>query len=335
MSSRALLAPTRIVEIVNAVAERAYRSGLLRRHDAPVPVVSVGNIAMGGTGKTPLVAALARTFLEAGARPAVLTRGYRRKDAAAAMAWRDPSPDWRAIGDEPALLARSLPEVPVIVDSDRVRGARTAVQRAGATHLLLDDGFQHWRLRRDLDIVVVPAADPLCRRALRREHPRALGRAHAIVVSGTDDLSAGTAAALRRFAPTARLAAVAARARQLHRGGAAAALERLRGARLLAFAGIARPERFFDTLRDLGAAAVEAVPFPDHHAYERTEIETLLARAEAAGLEPVTTAKDAVKIPADLAPRCWWLEIESVPTAGSFEALLAPVLRPARLEFSG
>ncbi len=333
MIRRLLLAPTRVLEAVNALAEGAYRHGVRRRHRAPAPVVSVGNIAMGGTGKTPLVAALARTLLEAGARPAVLTRGYGRKGAAATIAWHGSCEDWASIGDEPALLAGSLPDVPVVVDADRVAGAAAAVERTGATHLLLDDGFQHWRLRRDLDIVVVPADDPLSRRSLRREHPRALGRADAVVVSGADGLADGTVAALRRYAPTARLAAAATVARALHRAETVAPVEQLRGMRLLAFAGIARPDRFFATLRELGAAAVEPVPFPDHHAYDRRELEALAARADASGLELVTTAKDAVKIPSDLRPLAWWLEIESVASEGSFAALLEPVLDPARLEF--
>ena len=173
----ALLTASRALEWVNTAARAGYASGVCRVHRAPVPVISVGNIAIGGTGKTPLVAAIARFLLEHGARPAILTRGYRRRDPLPRLVRGAAAPAWEEIGDEPALLARMLPDVPIVVDADRVRGAATAVRDAGATHLVLDDGFQHWRLARDLDIVAVDAADPLCARRLRRERPAALARA--------------------------------------------------------------------------------------------------------------------------------------------------------------
>ncbi|OYV89185.1 MAG: tetraacyldisaccharide 4'-kinase, partial [Acidobacteria bacterium 21-70-11] len=190
----ALLGLTDLFEGMNAIGHAAYRIGLRRVHHAGVPVISVGNIAFGGTGKTPLVAALARVLLAAGARPAILTRGYGRREKQPVLVQGGENATWERVGDEPALLARALPEVPIVVDADRVRGAATAIREAAATHLILDDGFQHWRLGRDLDIVVVEASDPFGAKAPRREHPDALGRADAIVLSRAANLTEARAA---------------------------------------------------------------------------------------------------------------------------------------------
>jgi tetraacyldisaccharide 4'-kinase len=333
-----LLGFTDFMEVVNAAAHAAYRVGLRKSERAAVPVISVGNIAFGGTGKTPLVAALARTLLAAGARPAVLTRGYRRKEKRPVLLWRGGEAGWERAGDEPALLARALPEVPIVVDPDRVRGAATAVREAGATHLLLDDGFQHWRLARDLDIVVVEAADPLCARRPRREHPNALARVHAVVLSRVTDRSEALAAmaVLGSYAPDATFVATRLVGRRLHRGKEHEPPEALKGKPVLAMAGIASPEGFVHTLGDLGAIVVEMKFFSDHHRYSRREVENILAEAERNGVLVVTTAKDVVKVPADLAARLAWLEVEAVPLAGpmmgSFEELLRPVLPSGAVE---
>lgn len=316
------------METVNAVAHGAYRLGLRRTHRAAVPVVSVGNIAFGGTGKTPLVAALARTLLAAGARPAILTRGYGRKASRPVVISPGREPAWEKAGDEPALLARALPEVAIVVDPDRVRGAATAVREAGATHLLLDDGFQHWRLARDLDIVTVEAGDPFCASRPRREHPNALARADAIVLSRATDRTEALAAmaVLGAYAPSATFVATKLEARGVHRAGERQPPEALRGQKVVAMAGIAAPEGLVHTLGDIGADVVDLRFFSDHHRYSRREVEKVLADAGSSHALVVTTAKDVVKLPSDLAGRVAWLEVEAVPVLGSFEELLAPVL---------
>ncbi len=323
-----LLGFTDILEAVNAAARTAYRLGLRRSERAAVPVISVGNIACGGTGKTPLVAALARTLLAAGARPAILTRGYRRRASQPVLIWKERQAGWEQAGDEPTLLARALPDVPIVVDPDRVRGAATAVREADATHLLLDDGFQHWRLARDLDIVTVEAADPFCANAPRREHPNALVRAHAVVLSRAADRTEAMAAmaVLLPYAPNATFVATKLAARGLHRGGERQPAEVLKGVTVLAMAGIASPQSFIHTLGDLGAHIVDMNFYSDHHRYSRREVERILAEAEPNGILVVTTAKDIVKLPPDLAGSVAWLEVEAVPLFGSFEELLAPVL---------
>jgi len=329
-----LLGFTDILEAVNAAARTAYRLGLRKSERASVPVISVGNIACGGTGKTPLVAALARTLLAAGARPAILTRGYRRRASQPVLLWQERQASWEQAGDEPALLARALPDVPIVVDPDRVRGAATAVRETGATHLLLDDGFQHWRLARDLDIVAVEASDPFCATSPRREHPNALARAHAVVLSRAADRTEALAAmaVLGPYAPNATFIATKLAARGLHRGADRQPAETLNGVAVLAMAGIASPQGFIHTLGDLGANIVDMKFYSDHHRYSRREVETVLSEADRSGALVVTTAKDIVKLPSDLAARLAWLEVEAVPLFGSFEDLLRPVLGSAEVE---
>jgi tetraacyldisaccharide 4'-kinase len=319
-----------LVEAINQAAYATYTWGWRRPQRARVPVVSVGNIAMGGTGKTPLVAALSRALLAAGRRPAILTRGYRRRRRDPLVVWRRPDVPWEEAGDEPALLARALPEVPIIVDSDRVRGAETAVARTGADVLLLDDGFQHWRLARDLDIVTVEAGDPVGARAPRREHPDALARADAVVLSRTANRTEALAAmaVLGPYAPNAYLMATTLAARAVHSRGERLPADVLRGVNVLAMAGIASPDGFVGSLGDLGAHLHGLKLFPDHHRYRRGELVEVLAQADAADAVVVTTGKDIVKLPADISARVMWLEVESVAMLGSFEELLARVLVP-------
>jgi tetraacyldisaccharide 4'-kinase len=220
------------------------------------------------------------------------------------------------------------------VDPDRVRGAATAVREAGATHLLLDDGFQHWRLARDLDIVTVEAADPFCASRPRREHPDALARAHAIVLSRAADLTEALAAiaVLGPYAPSAAFVATRLEARRVHLGGESRSVEMLRRRPVVAMAGIAAPEGLVHTLGDAGADVTDMRFFSDHHRYSRREVERVLADAEAAGALVVTTAKDVVKLPPDLVGRVAWLDVEAVPIYGSFEDLLAPFLSRAGVE---
>ena len=328
----AVLGLADLVEGISAIGHAAYRVGLRRVHRAGVPVISVGNIAFGGTGKTPLVAALARTLLAAGARPAILTRGYGRREKQPALIRGGENATWERVGDEPALLARALPEVPIVVDPDRVRGAATAIMEAAATHLILDDGFQHWRLDRDLDIVVVEASDPFGAKAPRREHPDALGRADAIVLSRAANLTEARAAmaVLGAYAPDAVFIATSLAARAVWRDGARQGPDALRDVKVLAMAGIGSPEGFVHTLGDIGAIVADMRFFPDHHRYARAEVEAVLAEAAADGAIVATTAKDAVKLPPDLAARVAWLDVDAVAVMGSFEELLAPVLQGRR-----
>ncbi|MFN3414003.1 MAG: tetraacyldisaccharide 4'-kinase [Thermoanaerobaculum sp.] len=311
-------------EGLNFLLRFAVSRGLLPRKTAPLSVISVGNITMGGTGKTPLVEALARTLVELGAKPAILTRGYKRQGKSTLVLQGDPGPDWIKAGDEPSLLAKRLPHVPVVVDADRLRGARQAFS-LGATHALLDDGFQHWPLARDLDLVVVDAKDPLGRKSWRREGPRALAFASRIVCVGKPAEQEAARTTLSRYHPLPPFP-VCLQASGFFWQGRLRPLPELSGQKLLAFAGIAHPARFFRTLAETGAQLVVTKPFPDHHPYTRGELELLLEEAKRQGAIPMTTAKDAVRLPQDLMPEVAVLEVSLVPLQEPFTALLSPVL---------
>jgi len=312
------------LELASALLRWAYGRKLLPRYEAPLPVISVGNITMGGTGKTPLVAALGATLLARGKRPAILTRGYRRQGRAP-LVLHGPKQivDVREAGDEPSLLARLLPQVPVVVDADRRRGASTALA-LGASHLLLDDGFQHHRLARQLDLAVVQAADPLGRLVPRREGPRALCAASRVVAVGEPEEQDIAIACLRRYHPLPPFPA-ALRPVGWVWGEQRRDVSSLAGQRVFAFAGIANPERFFRLLSRLGAQLVGTARFSDHHAFTAPELAWILAQADRHRAVPLTTGKDHVRLPQSMAKDVAFLEVALIPLEGSFEELLAPL----------
>jgi tetraacyldisaccharide 4'-kinase len=253
-------------------------------------VISVGNLSHGGRGKTPLVAMLARLLRDAGERPAILTRGYARRrpedgvvvvsDGGHVLADLDRS------GDEPLMLARSLPGVCVLVGEQRALAGTLAERALGATVHLLDDGFQHLQLARDIDLVVVTRAD-LTARAIPfgplREAAAALEAADAVIVDGVEGMGAEAGFALRR-----RIGDPV----PIESGQAWAASDR----RVVAVAGIANPQRFPESLRAAGWNPVEFLAFGDHHAYTRSDIERLDDAARRASAPVLTTAKDAVRL---------------------------------------
>lgn len=311
------------LERVNAVACRLFATGLRRRERVEVPVISVGNIAVGGTGKTPVAAAIARELCAAGHRPAILSRGYRRSASRPVLSAPGERPDWRVVGDEPALLARLVPGAALSIDADRAAGARRAVTELGATALVLDDGFQHWRLARDLDVVVVDGRDPLCLNGPRREHPRALARAGAVViVGGVFDPAVATIRSWNGGVPIlgAEMLPTA-----VHVSGRREPASALAGRRVFAAAGIAAPGRFFETLRALGAEVVETRAFPDHHPLRPAEIDSLLKAAGCSRAIAVVTAKDAIKLPAAALEAVAWLEVEARVVTGDLAALVGRI----------
>ncbi|HVJ53761.1 MAG TPA: tetraacyldisaccharide 4'-kinase [Aliidongia sp.] len=273
---------------------------------APVPVVCVGNLTVGGAGKTPVVLALAQAL---GVNVHLLTRGYGGSLAGPVRV--DPARhDFRAVGDEPLLLARAAP---TWVARDRAAGAKAAVA-AGAGLILMDDGLQNPSLRQDLRLIVVDGGygfgngRVLPAGPLREDLRRGLARVHGAILVGDDRAGAG-----------ARLAGLPmARARLAPRNEIAG--------RVLAFAGIGRPRKFFETLEAIGAELVERVGFPDHHPYGAAEIEALLARAEALRATPVTTAKDAIRLPPGLRERVAVLEIELAWASVADEAAIMDLL---------
>ena len=310
---RALLAPLALAEAPfrAAVALRGalYGAGLLPAARAAAPVFSVGNLAVGGSGKTPVALALARLLAGRGRTVAVLSRGYgaRRGDARVVSDGRRLLLGAADAGDEPLLLARRLPGLRVLCGPSRAVLARRAVEELSADALVLDDGFQHRALARDLDLVVLDAANPwgngrLLPRGPNREGRGALARAGLAWLSRADQAEPASLEALRGICraltgrpPVESRHAVA----DLSDG----ALERslpaagLAGRKVLLLAGIARPGGFRRTLEGLGARVAAERIFPDHHAFADRELEEAFAAARAAGCDLVaTTEKDAVRL---------------------------------------
>ncbi len=319
--------------------EWLYGRRVLRSRALPCPVVSVGNLTVGGTGKTPAVEHAARTLAELGARPAVVSRGYGRRlqDVRIVADGRSILLGARDAGDEPLLLARRLPGIPVIVGANRYEAGRLAVDRLGASAVVLDDGFQHRSLVKDLEIVLVRAASPwgngrLLPAGPLREPVEALARADLIIASGAScaEEIEHVAEAASRYAPGVPV--VGARhepvdcwdAGTLSRAPAAS----LRDKRLVGFAGIAWPEGFRRTLAALGVTLAGFEAFPDHFWYESADLERLSRRATEAGADGlVTTEKDWVRFGALALPTqpLWILGIRLALNGG--DALFRDALR--------
>lgn len=293
-----------------AISLRAalFASGLARTRRLPVPVLSVGNVSAGGSGKTPFVEMLAARLREQGQRVVIISRGYRGglKKPTIISDGRDLRCEPPVAADEAYLLARHLPGVAVLTGADRYRVGEVALEQVDCGVIILDDGFQHLRLYRDLDIVLVDAGNPLgygrlLPSGLLREPPEALGRADIVVVTHADagrDLDPAIQA-IRRYAPTTPIAMAVHRPLGLIdvSGGERLGLERLTGQRLLAASGIANPSRFEATLVQLGAFVVARCIFPDHHRYSTADLESINEAARKSGASMVvTTEKDMVKL---------------------------------------
>ncbi len=267
------------------------------------PVVSVGALAAGGSGKTPLVAALARMLVEMGERPAVLSRGYGRADpvegAAVICDFERIVGSLAVAGDEPWMLARTLDGVAVVVAEDRHLAGRLAETRFGATVHVLDDGFQHLTLARGTDLVLLSAADlddPRVLPAGRLRERLATARlADALLLV---DVPADRRARVEAELQPARVFHVRRRSGPVRVGRPGGDGDGLGArARVAAVAGIARPERFFDDLRAAGLDVVHTVAFADHHRYRRREADRIQAEARRARAEAiVTTDKDFVRL---------------------------------------
>jgi len=288
-----------------------YDCGLFPVHRLPCRVVSVGNLTVGGTGKTPTVMTIAAALRAAGERVCIVLRGYRGAGTGARVVsdGRNIRLSWREAGDEAVLLAQCLPGVPVVVGADRVAAGRLAIAEFRPETILLDDGFQHRRIHRDRDLVLVDATDPfggewLLPRGRLRESVRGLRRADAILVTRADQAT-DLEGVVRRLAaaapgrPIARGTYRACRLRELG-SGRGHAVTAIRGKRVLAVSGIANPHGFHGTLERLGAVLVDRVVFRDHHPFESNDRRRIAGAAQASGAEwIVTTEKDAVRLVPD------------------------------------
>jgi tetraacyldisaccharide 4'-kinase len=303
------------------------------RRQLDSPVISVGNLVVGGSGKTPLVKALAQLLRDLGERPAILSRGYgRRRSEDGVVVVSDTERVLEPVarsGDEPQMLARALPGIPVLVSPDRYLAGRLGEQRFGCTVFILDDGFQHLQLARTIDLLLVSPAD-LDERVLPsgrlREGLDAARVADALIVSGTADEAARVSSALG-VKTTFRVETTFGALRPLGEGEAPVPA----GARVVAVAGIARPERFFHAVRAQGWNVVAELRYSDHHWYtpkDLAEINNVAQETRARAV--VTTEKDAVRV----GEQAWWAALPmqiTIEPAAEFTTWLSGHLPPSRL----
>ncbi|HEX9192116.1 MAG TPA: tetraacyldisaccharide 4'-kinase, partial [Candidatus Deferrimicrobiaceae bacterium] len=283
-----------------------YGAGILARERLPRPVVSVGNLVLGGAGKTPHVQFLASWLSGTGRRVAVLSRGYGRRSRGVVWVNRGDGrvADAREGGDEPVLLARSLPDVPVVVAESRAEAGKEVLAREAVDVFLLDDGFQHLSLHRDVDLLLVDCARGLSNRLTLplgplREPPSHARFADGLVITKCPDPETGERTARTVPFPPGRprgFSRLVPRGLVGRDGQPEASVAP--GSEILAFSGIARNGPFRETLEEAGFRVARHMSFPDHHEYSRADLGRI-AR-EAAGLPTVTTEKDMVRLPADV-----------------------------------
>lgn len=284
-----LSALTPVYAALHGTRRLFYRMGLFRSTRFPCPVVSVGNLTAGGTGKTPLVEFLARWFARKNFKVAVLARGYGRIDD-------------RGTDDEDLASEMALENVVRLAGKDRVANGRKALDEYRASLLLLDDGFQHYRIQRNLDIVTIDATQPfsngrLIPRGLLRERPSALRRADLIILTRTDQAAPEALEALRaRVGPAVETVHRPVHVRSLW-NRKKHGLEWLRGRSVYAFCGVGNPEAFRRTLESVGAPVVKFRAFDDHHVFTAQDLRRINAEAQEFMAEViVTTEKDATRV---------------------------------------
>ncbi|TKJ42500.1 tetraacyldisaccharide 4'-kinase [candidate division LCP-89 bacterium B3_LCP] len=289
----------------------AYERGLFRTERLNVPVISIGNLSVGGTGKTPVTLKIAQLLKGSpfNQKPAILSRGYGRKtkEYTLVSGGEDVLCDATESGDECQIYARRLPGIPVAVDADRVSGGRRLTESFDISLLLLDDAFQHRRIYRDLDIVLIDSRYPIWNEKLLpagtlREYSPALERAHLIVLTNFQPEDKENSTLLNNCIERFGQESVATCRPCFHRSylfrtGEEVSSEEISGSGMIGFCGIAKPQGFQSMLEGLGIDVLTIIHFSDHHNYKPSDVEklaTVLNRAQADYL--VTTEKDAVKL---------------------------------------
>jgi tetraacyldisaccharide 4'-kinase len=346
-----LFGGSKIFQVAVKMRRWLYNVRILRDKTLGVQVIAIGNLTVGGTGKTPVVEKFARELRDAGRNVAILSRGYRSKPPPIHV-WllnkilfrEDQNPprvvsdgkslllDSDTAGDEPYMLASNLRDVIVLVDKDRVKSGRYAIEKFGCDTLLLDDGFQYWHLRgRRHDVVLIDCQQPfgnshLLPRGTLREPPSHLARAHTIFITKSDGDTAELRERIARLNPGAPIIEC------IHRPlyfedvftGERKGLELLAGKKVASLSGIAQPESFEQSLVKLGSELVYSKRFADHHRFTQQEILNAINRAKKRQAEIiVTTQKDAVRFPKidrrDLPFYFMRVEIQIVSGANDFQ----------------
>jgi tetraacyldisaccharide 4'-kinase len=337
-----------------------YRHRIFREHTLGCLVISIGNLTVGGTGKTPIVEKFARALRAGGRRVAILSRGYksipRPSPRKRFFGKKEPSPprvvsdgkslllDSRTAGDEPYMLAKNLKDVVVLVDKDRVKSGLFAIKELKADTLLLDDGLQYLHLKHRLDIVLIDRQAPfgnehLLPRGTLREPPRNLRRASYIFITkSTGEPNDDLIKRIRRYNRTAEIIECAHQPLHLQNvlTGEQIPLERVRDTYVGSICGIAAPESFEDGLRKLGARLELSKRYTDHHRYSEAELQSFITRCVRRDLEMiVTTEKDAVRFPGlaktDVPIYFLRVEIEILSGHESWEHCVARICKPQPL----
>ena len=308
-----------IFALVVSIRYLLYKAGILRRYPLGIQVISIGNVTAGGTGKTPVTELFARALAAKGRKVAILSRGYRRKEASW---WQrvftqviDPPlvvSDGRRVrldsaigGDEPYMLASNLPGVAVVVDRDRVKAGRYAIKRLGCDTIILDDGFQYQRLKHSAEVVLVDSTNPfgngnMLPRGILREPVRHLKRADLIFLTKCRGDVSETVAEIRKYNRKAEIVKCSHSPKVLKDVWSREEfpLSWLEGRTVCTLSGIASPKGFENSLRHLGAKVVWCERYADHHRYDPSEILYALNRTADMGSDAlVTTEKDAVRFP--------------------------------------
>lgn len=334
-----------------------YKNGFKKQHKLDCTVISLGNITVGGTGKTPTAQQLASIIYDMGYKVVILNRGYRagwKGDVGLVSDGRKIFMSVNEAGDEAYLLAKNLPGVPVVIGKDRAITGDYAVKQLKADVVILDDGYQHWKLARDLDIVLIDTRNVfgnnfMLPRGTLREPLANLARAHAYLLTKVDQSSHNARTSIRNV--LARYNCVAPVVESIHNPRAFLEiqdwykkglrctkinLEAVRNKRVLAFSAIGNPSSFEQTVADTGVSSIEAVRFPDHHGYTMAEMQSIMQKAVDQGAcALITTEKDAVKIPAEfihsdrpLPVYILSIELDFVDGIEDFMALIKNVLKP-------
>src|SRR5471030_1206787 len=320
-----LFGSSRMFEVVVKARRFLYEVRILRDSTLGVQVIAIGNLTLGGTGKTPVVEKFARELRDAGRNVAILSRGYRSKPPPFHV-WlfnkiflrEDQTPprvvsdgkslllDSEMAGDEPYMLASNLKDVVVLVDKDRVKSGRYAIEKFGCDTLLLDDGFQYWELRgRRHDVVLIDCQQPfgnecIFPRGTLREPPSHLARANTIFITKSDGKTAGLRERIGKLNSTAAVIEC------IHSplyfedvfSGERKGLDFLAGKKVASLSGIAQPEGFEQSLLKLGGELVYSKRFADHHRFTQQEVLNVINRSKKRAAEVIiTTQKDAVRFP--------------------------------------
>ena len=303
-----------------------YRWGWAKKERLDCYVISLGNVTVGGTGKTPTAQHLAREISDMGYRVAILNRGYRAKwrgEVGIVSDGRTLKMDAETAGDEAFMLAKHLPNVPVLIGAQRAVTGRYAIEHFGAEVAILDDGYQHWQLERDMDILLVDAVNVfgngyLLPRGTLREPLSHIDRADVCLMTKVDQAAPGAIAHIwetfRSYNQDGLILESIHQPRQFVRlsdwyediAAGGVPVTEMEGKKVLAVSAIGNPASFEQTLADLGIEMVESMRYPDHHDYGERDMAEVLYRAETLGVEAIViTEKDAVKVPGDVVRAKW------------------------------